>query len=176
MLGVILGIISPLIATSIMAGVYGRTLPWSLDTAPPPALYAIPVLGVQFALARILYLATYSALAFHEPLTAAALDPRVDEVGVAVAALFLAAAGNAVAAAYLEATLPRRYGTPAHPCFCLPARARRGVSGGRATSERSESPRASQAPNEPRASQASRDASVSEAFMEIGVLGAANGS
>ena len=119
-LGVILGIVSPLIATSIMAGVYGRTLPWSLDTTPPPALYAIPILGVQFALARILYLATYSALAFHAPLTSASLDPTTDEVGVAVLALYLAAAGNALAAAYFERTLPRRYGTPSHPLFCLP--------------------------------------------------------
>jgi ABC-type multidrug transport system ATPase subunit len=119
-LGVILGIVSPLIATSIMAGVYGRTLPWSLDTTPPPALYAIPILGIQLALARILYLATYSALAFHAPLTSASLDPSTDEVGVAVLALYLAAAGNALAAAYFERTLPRRYGTPSHPLFCLP--------------------------------------------------------
>ena len=119
-LGVVLGIVSPLIATSIMAGVYGRTLPWSLNSVPPPALYAIPILGVQFALARILYIATFAALAFRAPLTSASLDPTTDEVGVAVLALYLAAAGNALAAAYFERTLPRRYGTPSHPLFCLP--------------------------------------------------------
>jgi hypothetical protein len=34
--GVVLGIITPLIATAIMAGVYGQNLPWALGVAPPP--------------------------------------------------------------------------------------------------------------------------------------------
>jgi ABC-type multidrug transport system ATPase subunit len=118
-LGVILGIVSPLIATSIMAGVYGRTLPWSLNTVPPAGLYAIPILGVQFALSRILYLATFSALAFKEPLTSSELNPATSEVGVAVFSLYVSAAAYAVLAAYLEQVLPRRYGTPQHFLFCV---------------------------------------------------------
>ena len=118
-LGVILGIVSPLIATSIMAGVYGRTLPWSLNTVPPAGLYAIPILGVQFALSRILYLATFSALAFHEPLTSSELDPATSEVGVAIFSLYFSAAAYAILAMYLEQVLPRRFGTPRHFLFCV---------------------------------------------------------
>ena len=122
--GVVLGIITPLIATAIMAGVYGQNLPWALGVAPPPALYAIPVLGVQFALARILYLATFTSLAFRAPLTSAAINPYASEVGVALLSFFLNAAAYTIASWYLERVLPRRYGVPQHPCFCIPARHR----------------------------------------------------
>ena len=74
-------------------------------------LYVIPVLGVQFALSRILYLATFAALAFKAPLTSASLNPVNDEVGVAVFSLFFSATANMLAAYYFEQVLPRRYGT-----------------------------------------------------------------
>ena len=118
-LGVLLGIITPLIATSIMAGVYGQGVPWALGTTPPPALYAIPILGVQFALARILYLATFGCLAFFTPLTSAAINPAASEVGVALWSLYINAVWYSAAGWYLERVLPRRYGVPLHPLFCL---------------------------------------------------------
>jgi len=103
-----------------MAGVYGQNLPWALGVAPPPLLYALPVLGVQFALARVLYLATFTSLAFRVSLTSSSLDPFSSEVGVAIWSMYCNALLYTAAGWYLERVLPRRYGVAQAPLFCVP--------------------------------------------------------
>ena len=107
LVGVAVGVVFPLLATVIASGVYGRTLPWSLERALPPWFYAVPVVGPQLALARILYLSFFAAVALRAPVDSSALSSG--EIAVAARALALAAVAHALAAGAADSPLPRAF-------------------------------------------------------------------
>ena len=75
---------------------------------------------MQFALARILYLACFNSIALAAPLTSS--DIASGEISTALLSLYLNAVAYYLLAAYLEEVLPRTYGVRKHPLFCIPQR------------------------------------------------------
>lgn len=122
------GLFIPLLSSAIAAGIYGFSLPWSLGTAMPPSLYAIPLFGPCMALCRILYLGTFNCLAKAQCYqdVAAVMAPG-SEVREGVIALYLSAVVYQVVGLYLEQVLPRRYGVSKHPFFFVPEQTRHHV-------------------------------------------------
>ncbi|RYE84899.1 MAG: ATP-binding cassette domain-containing protein, partial [Methanosarcinales archaeon] len=117
--GYVVALFGNLFAIIIAAGVYGYSLPISLQEAMPDWLYMFPMFG----LVRFMYLTSFNCISkvacFSDAATA--LAPG-SELRSAVVSMYIVAVIMLLAALYLDQVLPRKHGVRKPLCFCLPAR------------------------------------------------------
>lgn len=116
-LGYVVCLFGSLWAILIAAGLYGQQLGFNLGPMPV-WIFAV---GPQFGLVRFLYLTSFECIGKQScpPSLSWALSPG-NELGPALASMYLHAAVMLVLSLYLDEVLPKRYGVSRHPLFCLP--------------------------------------------------------